>query len=249
MNYTIKQYFNYKKQLIFIILNKFTCLSKIFKYNSIPDSVITSNNLSFFEDPNFKKSYFYAVDFVNDDYRIPFRVHQAIWAISNSQYIDGEILELGTGKGFIMSAVLKYFENKQWFISKKIYLFDIFLKPNESGMGYLLHEKYYANSSKIVEEKFSIFKNVKIIEGDIYKTLRNNIPPKISFVHIDLNNSDVELFSINLIWNNLQNGAIILIDDYANKGHELQYSVWNSFAEQFNKIILTTPSGQGILIK
>lgn len=244
-----KSYFNYKKQLFFIVCNKILRLKNFYKYDSIPDSVISANNKNFINNNAFKDSYNFAVNFVGEDFRIPFRVHQAIWAVSNSLSIEGDIVELGTGRGFIISSVLNYFQNSERFNDKNIILFDIFLKPSISGLGILNHEQYYANSYQSMKSKFDNYKNVKLIEGDIYNTLNNNIPKKIAFLHIDLNNADVELFSIKLLWNNLQKGAIILLDDYANAGHDEQFLEWNIFAESQNRIILTTPSGQGILIK
>ena len=51
------------------------------------------------------------------------------------------------------------------------------------------------------------------------------------------------------MWPLLSKGGIILFDDYAYSGFEKSYKLMNNFAKKLNKLILTTPSGQGILIK
>jgi hypothetical protein len=40
-----------------------------------------------------------------------------------------------------------------------------------------------------------------------------------------------------------------VIDDYAFMGHVLQYEMWNKFAESKHRMILTVPTGQGLLQK
>ena len=64
-----------------------------------------------------------------------------------------------------------------------------------------------------------------------------------------MNNPKVESECLDLIWPFLVKGGIILFDDYAYKGFEETYKEMNRFAKKVNKLILTTPSGQGILIK
>ena len=44
-------------------------------------------------------------------------------------------------------------------------------------------------------------------------------------------------------------GGVILLDDYACAGHEKQYNAMNVLAKKLNFEILSTPTGQGIIIK
>jgi len=55
--------------------------------------------------------------------------------------------------------------------------------------------------------------------------------------------------TIELLWSKLSPGAIVILDDYAFTGFESQYRAWNDFAGSQNLMILTVPTGQGILIK
>ena len=71
----------------------------------------------------------------------------------------------------------------------------------------------------------------------------------ISFVHVDLNFPQIEYECLEYVWPFITKGGIILFDDYAYSGFEKSYELMNNFAKKVNKLILTTPSGQGILIK
>jgi O-methyltransferase len=241
-------YFNYKVQLMNILFKK------IFRFNltedsTIPDGLITYHNKSFFYDFKFRSAYAFACKFTGHDFKIPYRIHQAIWAVHTTKSISGDIVELGTGKGFTFSSILKYFEADKEFNSKQIFLYDLFQQPEEVGVSFKNYGKFYSSSPDISLEKFKEFNNVKLVVGNLYETLHLDSHQLISFLHIDLNFADIEIHCINILYGKLNKGGIILLDDFANAGHEEQYSKWIKFALVNNIYILNTPSGQGIIVK
>jgi hypothetical protein len=54
--------------------------------------------------------------------------------------------------------------------------------------------------------------------------------------------------SIEVLWSKLTPGAIIVLDDYAFTGYETPHRAWDDFAKSCNLMILTVPTGQGLLI-
>jgi O-methyltransferase len=72
---------------------------------------------------------------------------------------------------------------------------------------------------------------------------------QIAYISIDLNNAVAEMATIELLWSKMSPGAIVILDDYAFTGYESQYRAWNNFAKSHNLMLLTVPTGQGILIK
>ena len=244
----LTNYFNYKVQITNILIKNFF---KIFisSNNTIPDGLITYHNKSFFYQNNFNEAYNYACQFTGHDFKIPYRIHQAIWAIQSTSNIEGHIVELGTGKGFTFSAILKYFSKDNSFLKRKIFLYDLFQQPEEVGIKFKNYEKYYSNSPELSLNNFKKFDNVTLVVGDIFDTLKDDSHDKISFLHIDLNFAEIEIYSINILLNKLSKGAIVLLDDFANAGHEEQYERWQQFANENNFYILNTPSGQGLFIK
>jgi hypothetical protein len=93
------------------------------------------------------------------------------------------------------------------------------------------------------------FPQVKLIRGLLPASLGKVALPSISFLHIDLNSPEVEIETLKTLWPNILCGGVILIDDYAYAGYEYTYQLFNSFATEFGVSILTTASGQGIIIK
>jgi hypothetical protein len=225
---------------------------RIFRYLRLvsppPDYVLTPHNKSFILKKSFQDGYLTAIKNIGRDYRIPWRVHQAQWAAHHCLSIEGAFVEIGTGRGFIMQTVLGSIED--WnSINKQIHLFDSFQKHADTGLGKAAHDEYYADGIDDVKKNFQSWERVFFHQGDVRDTIKNKIPPKISFLHVDLNSAETELEILDLIFSSISTNGIILLDDYANRGEEYAYELHNSFFESRGHHILTTPSGQGIIIK
>lgn len=219
------------------------------------DGIATRHNCSFLNNENFLRAYNRGKKTYGINYEMPFRAHQSIWCAYNTFNLKGDFVEFGTGKGFTMTCVLESLSN--WNHSeKKLWLFDTF-KPSivdedgnqDSGKKC----KFYAEDLESVKKNFSEWKNIKFIEGKLPNTFKNILDKQeiesIAFLHVDLNFPNVELDCLEYAWPIIAKGGIILFDDYAYNGFEKSYKLMNKFAKKVNKLILTTPSGQGILIK
>ena len=63
-------------------------------------------------------------------------------------------------------------------------------------------------------------KNIKLIQGDIVKTLPNFLKKnnqKFFFINIDVDLYEVTFFILEIIWNKVSKGGIIWLDDYREK--------------------------------
>jgi hypothetical protein len=233
----------FEKNIIIKIANKILRLIS----KPSPDWVETPHNKSFILEQDFQLGYNIACKNIGEDYRIPWRVHQAIWAAHHCLKIEGDFVELGTGKGFIMQSVLGSINN--WNSNfKKLWVYDTFKKYNETRKGKAVHDHFYASDIESVKKNFSNWRNIKFIEGDILETIKETRPKKISFLHVDLNDCNTEIEILKIIFPLMSLGGIILLDDYANKGEEEAYKKHNIFFSNHFLKILTTPAGQGILI-
>ncbi len=225
-------------------------LTRIYNFiNGVPpDWIRTPHNTSFMSEESFIEGYSTAIELVGNDYNIPWRVHLAQWAAHSCMHVEGDFVELGTGRGFVMLSVLGSFSNWES-LNKKIYLFDAFTKFANSGLGKAAHDYYYAEDYASVADRFKHWKNVNLIKGDIRETLPDNCPTRISFLHIDLNDSSTEIEALSFLYDRVSEGGIILLDDYANRGEEKAYKDFTLYFSNKNLNILTVPSGQGIVIK
>ena len=182
---------------------------------------------------------------------LQWRVHQAMWCAANCMKIDGDFVECGTGKGLMMSAVLDSLPN--WNTSeKRLLLFDTFspfgIDPS-SGKNLEEHgvRGTYASNIEDVAQNFSEWQRVELIQGFLPGTLPQGQIEKIAFLHVDLNHAPAEVAVVRELWPNIQTGGIMLLDDYAQV--QQQNDAMNQLSQELSFEILTTASGQGIVLK
>lgn len=235
-----------------VLVNKFRELTKKYKYKF--DNIQTDNNFYFLEDLFFLDIYRDAKSKLNFGPDIPLRVHQGLWCAFYSKSIAGDIVELGTGKGFLFYNIMStYYE---FLKEKKVYLCDTFLpfKTNKSN-GQQIPENgistIYANSFESVKNTFSEWPNVTLIKGLLPHSLTHLETEinQISFLHVDLNFYKAEVECLDFLWNKITPGGVILLDDFGNPGREDQMKAHIDFFEMKGQKILATGSGQGIVIK
>ena len=222
-------------------------------WNYSGDEIATGSILSFMDEDLFKASYKrmrVASREVNDP-GLHFRVHQILWAAHNSFKLDGDFVECGTGRGMMMSAALHSLEN--WNTAdKNLYLCDTFqpfgIDP-ETGRN---DERFgvrdtYARSLNDVEANFSEWKRINFVVGFVPDSLQSVAIEKVSFLHIDLNNAAAEVGALRYFWPKVVKGGIIVLDDYAQVLE--QNEAMAALSNELGFLILTTGTGQGIIVK
>lgn len=211
------------------------------------DGITTAHSDRFRRTPRFLKAYARAVQAGGWDYNIPYRVHQALWCANLALKVEGDFVELGTGRGFIMSAILETFGLS----GRRVHLFDTFLPnvPNRQGLQVGEASPVYATSYEDVARNFAEWPNVILHQGDVFETLPAAKLDKVAFLHVDMNHPDPEIFGIRHVWPLMPKGAVLLLDDYAYIGFEPQHQALDQLAEELGFDVLSTPTGQGIVIK
>ena len=143
--------------------------------------------------------------------------------------IPGDIFELGVYKGASLLRFATYRDTLENSFSRKIIGFDAFgkfpdkdLKLNEDidfierfestgGYGLDLDEL-----NKILEQK--LFENIDLIKGNVFDTLpsflEKNPSTRISFLHLDMDVKDPTDFALELLFERVVPGGIIVFDDY-----------------------------------
>ena len=239
---------------IFLLRNfRFYRLPRRIPFTFDSDGMATAAIPSFLDRSEFVSAYFRmrVASRAVVDPGLQWRVHQAMWCAANCMNIEGDFVECGTGKGLMMSAVLDSLPN--WNTSvKRLLLFDTFspfgIDPS-SGMNSVEHglRGTYASNIEDVAENFSEWQRVELIEGFLPETLPQGNIEKIALLHIDLNHAPAEVAVVRALWPKIQRGGIMLLDDYAQV--QQQNDAMNQLAKELLFEILTTASGQGIVIK
>lgn len=224
------------------------------KWKYRQDGVLSKHDFPFSKDCKFLKAKQAAISSVGLDYRIDLRLHQAIWASHNALQLRkiSNFVELGTGRGFVMRSTVEYLRLCGFSHRFKLHLFDTFLPYSVDELGnqnsHYQKNPVYADSFEATKNNFTGL-NVVFHPGKLpYELEKTNIVD-ISFLHIDLNSPSIEVACLQKLWPRIIPGGIVLIDDYAYEGNSLTTKVFDEFATRIGKVILTTASGQGILIR
>ena len=213
----------------------------------------TSAIPSFLNRPDFISAYFRmrVASRAVVDPGLQWRVHQAMWCAANCMETEGDFVECGTGKGLMMSAVLDSLPN--WGTSeKRLLLFDTFSPFGiDPSSGKNLEEfglrGTYASDIEDVAANFSEWKRIELIKGFLPGTLHQGKIEKIAFLHVDLNHAPAEIAVVRELWPKIQRGGMMLLDDYAQVSE--QNNAMNELSRELSFIILTTGTGQGIVVK
>jgi O-methyltransferase len=221
---------------------------------------VRSKNLSFFTEQKFKKAWEFAHErnlagWKNAVPDIRWRAHLACFAANHGLSIEGDFVEFGVHTGILSATICKFLDFEK--VKKKFYLFDTYEGIPEAASASEGDKKITASHNKdfyfdcydITKETFSEYKNVALVKGLLPESFDTVKIDKIAYVSIDLNSAFFEKQTIEKVWDKITPSAFIVIDDYAFKGHEEQYNMWNEFAASKGKIIFTVPTGQGLLIK
>jgi O-methyltransferase len=230
---------------------------------------VVGKNLSFLNEPRFMEAWKRARELSQDGYsQVPdvrWRAHICCWAAMHGLGLEGDFVECGVNTGLFSTTVASYltFDRQP----KSFYLFDTFagvpdrievwdvtdkiresiptvdaVSPKKGG------SKYF-DVFEIAKRNFAPYPNIHLVRGVLPGTLSALNGRKVAYLSVDLNNAPSEKAVIERLWSQITPGAMIVIDDYAWKGYELQHQMWDTFAAEKSEIIATLPTGQGLLIR
>ncbi len=185
---------------------------------------------------------------------IRWRAHVCCWAAKNALSLEGDLVECGVHTG-LLSLTIAHFLNFAE-LNRAFWLLDTFegiplerVSSEERAHAAMLNDALYFDCYDLTRRNFATFPNVALVRGILPDSLVDAQIERIAYLSMDLNNADAEIATIECLWPKLSPGAIVVIDDYAFTGYEPQFRAWNEFAQTRNQIVLTVPTGQGVLIK
>ena len=161
--------------------------------------------------------------FYNIDHSRASKIFFQIELFKNTLKINGDICEFGVFKGNSLNRIILL---RDFYVKKKkIFAFDTFKRV-------ILHKKHidFKNYKKFLNESNNyqysmerlkkklkskkMFSGVKLIKGDVIKTLKLQKINKISFILLDLDIYEPTSYVLNYIWPKISKNGIILLDNY-----------------------------------
>lgn len=144
--------------------------------------------------------------------------------LSKTKEISGDVVEFGCFVGTTSVFLTK--EIEKWNAEKSLWLYDSFeglpekSREDENSLGEVFKKGELLTTKKQLIanlRKSGARKMPKITKGWFSELSKEQIPRKISFAFLDGDYYLSILDPLNLIWENLESGAIIVVDDYGNQ--------------------------------
>jgi O-methyltransferase len=221
------------------------------------DGLMTRHNTDFMRDPRFQAAYNQgakAGKWGEQGYGLHWRLHVVCWAAQHAIHLEGDFVECGVNTGGLARAVVDYvnFQNE----NRTFYLLDTFnglvenyLSDTEKARGINRNNMPYTETYEYTKGVFSDFSNVKLIRGPVPDTLEQVKAEKVAYLSIDMNSKLPEIAAAEYFWDKLVPGAIVVLDDYGFASHIEQKLAFDEFAIKRGTIVLSLPTGQGVIIK
>lgn len=216
------------------------------------DGLISAHNWNFVADVTYADAFEFSRTRSGLGSGPRWRTHVALWVAGNCVRVPGDFVELGVGRGWMSSAIIR---SLPWdSMDKHFWLYDRFedfdVDP-VSGVQLASRNSKgtYSESLAETQRTFDRVPRVQLIAGSLPESLRLKPPGPVSFVHVDLNAAIPEAQSIEILWPHISLGGMILFDDFAYRGYEAQYSSTLELAQELGVSVLALPTGQGLIVK
>lgn len=205
------------------------------------DNLFTfGRNLSFLDDDKFMAAFSRHVEKA-----IIWRINILCWAALQSLRVEGDFVECACYKGISARIICDYIEFEK--ADKNYYLYDLF--EHSAEMDHHSMPEHSSNLYTQVKLRFSDIPQVHITQGAVPDVLHRVSPEKIAFLHLDLNNASAELGALELLFEWVSTGGIIILDDYGWLAYRAQKEAEDPFFEKRGYRVLELPTGQGMVIK
>jgi predicted O-methyltransferase YrrM len=176
---------------------------------------------------------------------IVWRTHTLCWAAESCLTVAGDYVECGTYQGYSMAVVMRYLAGLP---GRQCWLYDLFDPTGGEGEG----ERLPAHAPELfaqVQARFAAWRNVVVTRGKVPDVLAECSASCIAFLHIDMNNAPAERGALDVLFDRVSTGGIIVFDDYGWTGYQAQKHMADEFMRERGLVVLELPTGQGLVVK
>lgn len=212
------------------------------------DNLFTfGRNLGFFDDEKFVNAWRGVVETPTEE-AIVWRSHVLAWAAKSvmARRVPGDFVECGCYKGTTARLLAEYtdFGTRT---DRNYYLYDLF--EHEADMPHHSLPDHGSSLYQRVQQRFADMPNVKVVQGSIPEVMHAVRPEKVAFMHIDLNNAAAEIGALDMLFDRMSPGGILVLDDYGWRGYRAQKLAEDPWLAARGYDVLELPTGQGLLFK
>jgi hypothetical protein len=160
-------------------------------------------------------------------------------------HLDGDYVECGCYRGVAIKTVMDYLGGVDF--PRGFWGYDLFVhRPDLQRRAMPDHGPDLVDE---VRAKFAAYPQVRIMQGEIPGVLAE-APDRISYLHIDLNAAQAEIGALEVLFDRVVSGGIVILDDYewamAYRPQKLAEDPW---FEARGYRVMPLPTGQGLVFK
>lgn len=174
------------------------------------------------------------------------RFSTVLWGLRNGLRLEGDFVECACYKGTTARIMCEAVDFTKY-IDRHYYLYDLF--DHDPSLPHHAMPEHSKQLYASVKERFLPFPNVTVTQGKVPEILSEISPQKIAFMHLDLNNADAEVGALDVLFDRMVPGALLVLDDYGWLGYRQQKLAEDPWFEKRGYRVLELPTGQGLVIK
>jgi O-methyltransferase len=165
-----------------------------------------------------------------------------VWAARQVARLEGDFVECACYRGSSARTVADLVDISQ----RRYFLYDLF--DHDQTMP---HHSMPEHSAKLYDEVRARFPepNVIITQGRVPESLAIAAPEKVAFMHLDLNNMEAEIGALEVLWDRIVPGGILVLDDFGWLAYARQHYAEVKWLGDRGHPILELPTGQGLVVK
>ncbi|HEX5380548.1 MAG TPA: TylF/MycF/NovP-related O-methyltransferase [Phenylobacterium sp.] len=170
------------------------------------------------------------------------RTATLVWAARSAARLDGDFVECACYRGSSARTVADLVDIS----SRRYFLYDLF--DHDETMPHHSMPEHSAKLYAEVRERFPE-PNVIITQGRVPDSLALAAPDRIAFMHLDLNNAEAEIGALEVLWDRILPGGVLVLDDFGWLAYSKQHWAETAWLRERGHFILEMPTGQGLVIK
>jgi O-methyltransferase len=209
------------------------------------DNLFTwTRNNSALEDRPFRKAW--EDNLMNPaDEAIVWRRYILACAAYHCLHVPGDFVECGVYVGTGIKTVMDYLGGTEF--PKTFWGYDTYDYNPVEGHAFAGQEAGFYDK---VCARFEGYPQVRLIRGLLPDSFAGNEPAGVAFLHIDLNNVQGEIAVLEHLFDRVNPGGIIVLDDYEWSGiYRAQKMAEDQWFDRRKYRIFPLPTGQGLVLK
>ena len=175
------------------------------------------------------------------------RIAVVAWGAMNGMRLaEGDFVECACYKGTTARIVCDVLDFAQH-TDRHYYLYDLF--DHDPSLPHHAMPEHGKELYAWVQQRFADVPNATVTQGRVPEVLHEVAPQRIAFMHLDLNNAAAELGALEVLFERMLPGAVLILDDYGWQGYRAQKEAEDPWFAARGYRVLELPTGQGMLIK